>query len=97
MSYESENRLKIFSSVVVKPVQTGFVIPTGHTIMPQGYQYQWIDVPHEEVVQAVRKPTRDYVRSVPGDVWMPKAYQGQRYCKTFFAVKSLSDYAANML
>ena len=63
MSYESENRLKIFSSVVVKPVQTGFVIPTGNTIMPQGYQYQWIDVPHEEVVQAVRKPTRDYVRS----------------------------------
>ena len=34
--------------------------------MTRGYPFQWVDVPQDELVRAMRRPLRDYVRSVPG-------------------------------
>jgi hypothetical protein len=34
--------------------------------MTRNYPFQWVDVPQDELVRAMRKPLRDYVRSVPG-------------------------------
>ena len=34
--------------------------------MSREYPYKWEDVPKDEVLEMIRKPTRDYVRSTPG-------------------------------
>ena len=43
--------------------------------MTSTYPYTWVDVPEDEVKRVFRQPLREYVRSIPGDVWMPKAYK----------------------
>jgi len=38
------------------------------------YPFEWVEVPREETIRVFRKPRREYVRSVPGDIWFPKRF-----------------------